>query len=431
MTDKPVKLHEKLPYLAKHKLWAEIDISALKYNYRVLRDGVNKYLPDTKMMAVVKADAYGHGIEPCATALYEEGCRCFAVSCIDEAIALREVLDGMEDKSSIRDSKIIILGYTLPTQATLLAKYRIATAILDMDYAEKLDRAAKDAGVTVDVHIALDTGMNRVGFTAQGFETGEHTPEEVADGIEKIYSLSSLNITGMFTHFARADEEYGDVMREGSHTLTQYGRYARVLNCLLKRGHKLGLCHVCNSAATVRFPEMVANGRLASFVGEENVCGMDAVRLGIMLYGVRPSEHISNDLRPVMSLKTIVTHIHTLQVGESVSYGGCFKSDTPRRIATLPVGYADGFVRAYSGAEVTVHTKDGDFRAPIIGRICMDQCMIDITDMPDSVKVGDTVTLFGESRGDIEALAARAGTIEYECLCLISARVPRVLVGWE
>lgn len=419
-----VRLHEKLPDLQQHKVWAEIDTSALKYNFRTLQNSVRSYLPGTDMIAVVKADAYGHGIAPCSIALYEEGCRHFAVSCIDEAIALREVLDTLHTDTSA-EATILILGYTIPEQAYLLAKYRIATALLSPEYARELDRSAKAQNVRVDVHIALDTGMNRIGFSACfDSENIRPTIEEIA----KVYQLSGLRVQGLFTHFARADEKQTEVMKKSSHVMTQYSRYLDVVNGLAEIDLRPPVCHVCNSAAAMRFPEAAASGNLSDLVNGRKIDGFDAVRLGIMLYGVRPSEYVPCKLRPVMKLCTVITHINTLHPGESVSYGGTFISDTQRTIATLPIGYADGFVRAFSGADVTVHTSGGDFRVPIVGRICMDQCMIDITNIPCEVKLGDVVTMFGIDPSDLEALSARAGTIEYESLCLISARVARIVI---
>ena len=211
----------------------------------------------------------------------------------------------------------------------------------------------------------------------------------------------------MFTHFSKADEEEDKVFSPDSHTRIQAERFSTVKKLLNNDNIEL-FCHVCNSAAAVRFPEFAFNG----------------VRLGILLYGVMPSHNVSADTSPVMSLHTVISHIHALPTGESVSYGGSFTTESDRLIATLPIGYADGFMRAYSGAEVTVHTDSGDFKAPVIGRICMDQCMIDITNVP--ARVGDKITVFGSDPRELSRLATLANTIEYEVLCLISGRVPRI-----
>ena len=197
--------------------------------------------------------------------------------------------------------------------------------------------------------------------------------------------------------------------------MTQYARFAQVRDALAARGLRPGLCHICNSAAAVRFPAAHPDAL------------PDAVRLGISLYGYGVPLPDGQALLPVMRLCTSVVHLHTLLPGERVGYGGTFTADSPRLLATLPVGYADGWTRALAGASVTVHTAEGDRQAPLVGRICMDQCMVDVTGLP--VRVGDPVTLFGQTPEQLEALAARAGTIPYELLCLITARVPRIQAG--
>jgi alanine racemase len=211
----------------------------------------------------------------------------------------------------------------------------------------------------------------------------------------------------LFTHFARADEDI-DSPLEGSHVRLQADRFICVKKALERAGVKL-FCHVCNSAAAYRFPELA----------------FDGVRLGIMLYGVRSGECFDERLQPVMKLCSTISHVHTLHPGEGVGYGGTFSSNAEKTIATLPIGYADGFSRSYSGCCVTVHTAEGDFKAKVVGRVCMDQCMIDVTDMP--VRVGDGVTVFGHDGEALGALAEADQTIEYECLCRISARVPRII----
>jgi alanine racemase len=271
--------------------------------------------------------------------------------------------------------------------------------------------------------------MNRIGYPA-------HTDAEIAETVEALTALfhgeishaeGGLILDGLFTHFARAAEDYQTEMENpDSLTMTQYARYRRVREGLAAEGITPRVCHICNSAASVRFPAALPEG-----------C-MTAVRLGINLYGygvklpekpetegVTPMNPPANTpIRPVMRLETAVVHIHTLLPGETVGYGGEYAADTPRVIATLPVGYADGWLRAFSGCGVTFHTQQGDFTAPIVGRVCMDQCMADVTDLP--VEVGTPVTLFGGRTEELEALADRAGTIPYELLCLITARVPRV-----
>jgi alanine racemase len=430
---KYIRLHEALPILpdelpgsrAGLRGLAVIDTAALARNYRALLAPVRAVSPHTYPIAVVKADAYGHGIRPVVSTLLGEGCRSFAVACPAEAVALRRLLRELLPNEGDAPH-ILVLGYSAPESAAVLAEYNITTTLLSEEYTLRLLDCARRAGVSVQVHAALDTGMNRIGYPA-------HTDEEIAGTVEALTRLfgggagdreadreaGGLILDGLFTHFARADEDYDDEMcREDSLTLTQYARYRRVLEALAERGIRPRVCHVCNSAAAIRFPHALPEG-----------C-MDAVRLGISLYGYGvdfPQDTgttCSLSVLPVMRLKTLVTHVHILHPGETVGYGGTFTADTVRTLATLPIGYADGWIRDLSGATVTFHTDGGDVTAPIVGRICMDQCMADVTGLP--VTVGTPVTLFGQTAGELEALAKRANTITYELLCLITARIPRV-----
>ena len=423
-----IRLHEAFPTLPGLRARAVIDTSALAENYHTLLAPVQAVSPRTMPIAVVKADAYGHGIRPVVSTLYGEGCRFFAVACLEEAVALRlllrELMAESEPRADDACTDILVLGYTAPQNASILARYEITATLLSEDHARRLETYARDAGVRVKVHAALDTGMNRIGYPA-------HTDGEIADTVEALARLfggeasstseGGLIPDGLFTHFARADEDFDTEMnRPDSVTMTQYARYRRVLEGLCARGVTPRVCHVCNSAAAIRFPHVLPEG-----------C-MDAVRLGISLYGygvdIPQAEGTTSTnfphTRPVMRLETLVTHIHTLHPGEAVGYGGTFESDTPRILATLPIGYADGWIRDFSGATVTFHTENGDVIAPIVGRICMDQCMADVTDLP--ITVGTRVTLFGQTSDELEALAKRANTITYELLCLITARIPRV-----
>ncbi len=417
-----IRLHEAFPLLPGLRARAVIDTDALVQNYRALLAPVQAVSPHTYAIAVVKADAYGHGIRPVVSALLGAGCRSFAVACLEEAVALRRLLrELLTGTASDLDTDILVLGYTDPQNAPILALYHVATALLSEDYARRLLACAQEAGVTVRGHIALDTGMNRIGFPA-------HNDTETAETVAALQSLfrdgtptadGGLILDGLFTHFARADEDYDIEMNTpDSLTMTQYARYARVKKALEAVGIRPRVCHVCNSAAAVRFPRVCPEACL------------DAVRLGINLYGygVNHPETPKNEgvscMKPAMKLETTVTHIHTLLPGETVGYGGAYSADTLRTLATLPIGYADGWLRAFTGAEVMFHTGKGDCTAPIVGRICMDQCMVDITDLP--VEVGTPVTLFGQTPSELEALAERAGTIPYELLCLITARIPRV-----
>ena len=384
-----------LPILPPRRAWAEIDLYALRENYRTLCAAVGCANRKIRPIAVVKADAYGHGAPACVRALMKEGCNFFAVSCIEEAMEVRRAC-GEENVD------VLILGYTDPTLAGALADGNIIQALISERYAEALQREASRAGVRVRAHIALDTGMNRIGFSAQN----KAEIEETVRAIFRVRLCENLQIEGMFTHFARADEEAGV-----ADTDLQADRFRTVRSRLTEGGTRISFCHVCNSAGSL--------GRLED-------C-MDGVRFGIALYGVCPIEKPTVLLRPVMRLCTTVTHVHRVSDGAAVGYGGTWIAKGDRWIATLPIGYADGWLRAYRGATVTVSTESGERAAPIVGRICMDQCMIDVTGT--GAREGDTVTLFGG--GDSQALsvlATRAGTIEYETLCLISSRVPRVYV---
>lgn len=387
------RLYSSLSVSPKNKAEAHIDLSALVFNYKKLCS----YLDGVRAICVVKADAYGHGAPECAKALAEAGCDFFAVSSIEEALAIREIfpIDG-----GVR-ADIIILGYTFPSQAKLLSDNNIIQTISSETYAFELHKYASEAGCVVRTHIALDTGMNRIGFCV-------HNERQINDAVSKIYDLqylSGVRIEGMFTHFADADADFEKRERK---TVRQYERFEKVKSRLEKKGFDTGFCHVCNSAATVKFQGF----------------HLDGVRLGIMLYGALPSEYVECELLPVMTFKTIIAHIHLLSPGEEVSYGGEFSSSVERKIATIPIGYADGFIRDLSGAELFVKTSSGITCAPVVGRICMDQCMIDITET-DAAE-GDEVIIFGEDTSRLHSLAKRARTIEYELLCLVSSRVPRI-----
>ncbi len=389
-------LYDGIPKLGGHKAVAEIDTDALRRNYDRLCD----MSPNARHICVVKADAYGHTCEICVPILLDSGCDFFAVSCIEEAITVRKICNKLS-----KAADILILGYTLTCHAKLLCDNDLIQTVLSVEYAERLDAEAKAKGCCVRAHIALDTGMNRIGLCAADvFECDRAVVDICA-----LSRLSGLRIEGMFTHFAKADEPYDSVvLSPDSYTLKQISMFSYVRDKLSKCGIKL-FSHACNSAATVRFSSL----------------SLDAVRFGILLYGVQPSENFCVDVRPVMSLKTVISHINHLKAGRSVSYNGIYIADTDKIIATLPIGYADGVLRAYSGCEVVVNTKSGDVKARIIGRICMDQCMIDITDA--AARVGDTVTVFGSFPNQLDALSKAAETIEYESLCSISARVPRII----
>ncbi len=396
------------------RAWAVIDRKALEHNYTVLSQGVMEHASCTPI-AVVKADAYGHGAETAVHTLWLAGCRHFAVATLEEALHIHHVL---KEYGFFPVPLILVLGYTPPEAASIAAQHDITLTCISRRHAEALATAAASKKVTLSCHIALDTGMNRIGLPAQ-------EDEEIRSSIQSIayiMSLDGLSVTGMFTHFALADEDYEHAISPEGRTLTQYKRYRAVYDGLVASGHRPAFCHVCNSAAAIRMPPLYPD-----------IC-FDGVRFGISLYGygVSPAPYHDYDLRPVMRLCTRVVHVHTLPPGEIVSYGGRFSANTPRAIATLSIGYADGFRRGFEGGLVTIHTEKGNVTAPLVGRICMDQCMVDVTGLP--VCPGDEVTLFGANapgfpapQMTLEALSHRANTIPYEALCHITARVPRIL----
>ncbi len=377
------RLYASLPNLEDGHSRAVIDLAALRRNFRALRARAG----GAACIGVIKADAYGHGALAVVRALSAEGCRHFAVSCLEEAISVREAAE---------DADILIFGDVPPVHAALLAQKGLTATVFSHEQALALSNEAVRLGVTLRVHIKLDTGMNRLGFLV----CGECEAASLSE-IEDVFAMQGLSVTGIYSHFATADEE------DRCATHRQAECFLSVTRELEEKGYSLGLRHICNSAGVLRYPEYA----------------MDAVRLGIALYGYLPCEAEGMALEPVMRLEAFVSHIHTAPAHARVGYGGTFEADEPRTIATIGIGYADGWLRSYTGASVTVHTEKGDFVAPLVGRICMDQCMLDVTGLP--VKRGDRVTLFGQTRGELEKLAARAGTIPYESLCLISARVPR------
>ena len=375
-----------------YRVWAHIDLDSLIHNYVVSLYYIQAQSPDTPVISVIKADAYGHGIAPCARTLYTCSCRHFAVACAEEGISIRYALADLATERA----EILILGYTAPAHATLLSRYDMTQTLYSLDYARELHAAAKDAGTKINVHVKVDTGMHRIGFPA-------FTPEQAAQTVDDICTLQdtcdAFCVEGLFTHLSDADS--------GNFCYEQWQRFLSVKQELEKRG-------------CMRYPETY----------------LDGVRLGALLFGVAPvippeldrnpgcNLFPAGQLRPVMRLQTRVIHTHTVAAGEPVGYGALYRSDRDRTIATLSAGYADGWLRAYADTSVTVHTKEGDYIAPLVGRICMDLCMIDVTDLP--CKPGDVVTLFGNDVQSLASLAKHAGSIAYEIPCLVTARVPRI-----
>lgn len=367
------------------RTWAEIDLDAVRQNYETVRRQLS---PGCRCMAVVKADSYGHGAVPVATTLAAAGVDWFGVSSLEEALQLRD--HGIANP-------ILIFSYTPPSEAAQLAKHNITQAVISRDYAERLEAAAAEADVTVNVHIKLDTGMSRVGFLCQDIRTAP------LDAIAESCAMPHLNAEGIFTHFATADDSKCDTI-----THRQFSLFTDVLERLKDRGIAFAIRHCCNSAAALRFPEM----------------HLDMVRAGIVLYGAAPSAELKDRTprHPAMVLKTVVSQIKHVPTGTYISYGHTYRTDRPTVLATLPIGYADGLLRAASGSfNVSVNGQ----LAPLVGRVCMDQCMIDVTDIPN-VSEGMTVTVFGADGVSVEDYAAGCDTIPYESLCLVSKRVSRL-----
>ena len=372
------------------RTWAEIDLDAIRHNYREIRRAA---APGAKICCCVKADGYGHGAAFVSRELERLGADWFAVSNLEEAMQLRRA--GIE-------RPILILGYTPPQWAGRLAEYGVAQAVFSGKYARELSECAQREGVSVLVHIKLDTGMGRIGFLYQNFARDAAALDEV----ERVCRLPGLVPQGIFTHFAVSDEG-----EDGArYTMRQYGCFKEAVEALERRGIAFALRHCANSGAVLDYPET----------------HLDMVRPGIILYGLLPSGKVRNrpGLIPAMELKTVISLRKHVEAGTSISYGCEYEAKTPRDIATVPVGYADGYPRALHGrADMMVCGK----RARVVGRICMDQLMLDVTGIPEAQE-GTTVTIFGRDPGGVTAaeVAALDGTIHYEMVCLVGKRVPRI-----
>ena len=367
---------------------AEISLDAVEHNFREMRKNIAE---DTKMIAVVKADAYGHGAVPIAHLIenydYIWG---FAAATAEEALHLRQA--GVA-------KPILILGIVFDEYYPELVRYDIRPAVCEYEEAKKLSDEAVLQGKTVHIHIALDTGMTRIGFA--------DVPESV-EVIKKIAGLPNLEIEGMFTHFARADEY------DRSPAMVQLERYQKFSEWVEEAGVEIPLHHCSNSAGIIRVPE----------------ANLSIVRAGITIYGIYPSSEVEREivkLAPVMELKSHVTYVKDVPAGAAISYGGTYVADKKRRVATIPVGYADGYPRQLSNKGwVLIHGK----KAPILGRVCMDQFMVDVTEIGE-VKKGDEVTLLGRDGEEfisIEEIGDLCGRFSYEFACDISPRVPRVYI---
>lgn len=370
------------------RTWAEIHLDRLAHNYHEIR----KTLPEgCRFMGLMKANAYGHGMVAMAHQLERLGADYLAVACLDEAVELR--------RSGVT-LPILILGYTPAEYAGEVLEYGITQTVYELSQARAFSAAAQGAEGTLSIHLKADTGMSRLGFLCDEDHV-EASVEEMAEAA----ALPGLRVEGLFTHFADADtcEEYSQM---------QLRRFAAVREKLAARGVRPEIVHCTASAATLKY----AQGHL------------DMVRPGIVLYGHHPdpSTEPLMDLQPVMELKSRVASVRSLPKGACISYGRTYTLERDSLVAVVPIGYADGLFRTLSNrTEMVVRGQ----RARQIGRICMDLCMLDVTDIP-GVEAGDVVTVFGDSI-PLEEKSEAAGTIPYELLCAVSPRVPRVYLGGE
>ena len=373
------------------RVWAQIDMDAVLFNMESMRANIRD---DVRMVAVLKTDGYGHGAIPIMKEMeklpYVWG---YAAATFEEAAAMRE---GGATKP------ILLLGYVFPYCYRELARQQIRPACFREDMLEELSKAAQAEGKPIYIHIALDTGMGRIGVRPD---------DEGLSFVKKAVNTPGIVVEGMFTHFAKADEE------ERTPTHTQIALYKEFRERIRREaGFEIPLCHCSNSAGIIEFPE----------------ANMDLVRAGITLYGLWPSSEVSTTvvpLKPVMSLYSHIVYVKAVGPGVSVSYGGTYTTSRDRtRIATIPVGYGDGYPRSLSNKGYVLICGR---RAPILGRVCMDQMMVDITDIPEA-KEGSLCTLLGTDGGatiTMEELGDLSGRFNYELACDINARVPRIVCG--
>jgi alanine racemase len=366
-----------------HLTWAEVDLDAIAHNARELKEHAG---PETELMAVVKANAYGHGAVPVAKTALENGASCLAVN---------RTLEGVELRQAGLTAPILILGYSLPSEAETIVRWDLTPTVTTVEGALALSAMSDRQGKVTLIHVKVDTGMGRFGLL----------PDEVVPFVRRIAELPGLKLEGLFTHFAVAD------LADKTYTCRQFGLYMQVVRQLEDAGFTIPLKHVANSATNLDLPEM----------------HLDMVRCGIALYGLRPSDEVEPaiPLKPAMALKSRVARVRTLPPGSSISYGCTYTTTRPTPVALVPVGYGDGYHRILSNkGSVLIGGK----RAPIVGRVCMDQFVVDVTGI-DGVRQDDEVVVFGRQGGEeisAEEVAALADTINYEVVTSILPRVTRV-----
>lgn len=364
--------------------YAEINLDNLRHNFREVR----RVVGNKKIFGVIKADAYGHGAIEAARVLNEEGVDYFSVAIITEAMELRR--HGFSEP-------ILVLGYTPDTFADQIVENNITQTVFNYECARAISTEAVKRGKIAKVHVKIDTGMGRVGYTDD---------DDIVDEIKKISDLPGIYVEGIFSHFSTADE------KDKEYSYIQLEKFKNIIKSLESEGINIEIKHIANSGAIIDIKEAY----------------FDAVRPGIILYGYYPSSEVNKsvlDLKPVMTLKSNIVYIKNVEKGTPISYGRKFIADKNMKIATIPIGYADGFTRLlFNKTSVIVNGK----LCPIVGKICMDQCMIDVSNCTD-VNTHDEVIIMGKTADiDIsaEVIANKLDTISYEVLCMVSKRVPRV-----
>lgn len=391
-----------LPLSQAPRAWVEVDADAIRHNYRTVAAEIAKKRENCRIIAVIKGDAYGHGITECTRIFLSEGCRAFALANVEEALCTKKVCDSLGQTADI-----LILGATEPALICEVGRHDLIQTIPSFDYAKRLSRAATEAGVTVRAHIKLDTGMNRLGFGTFNEEQKIVTMAQVA----QISKMPGIVIDGIFSHFASADEVSEHAKKR---TSLQSIRFFDTLDRIRIEGVDPRVVHLCNSPGAFTRPSK----DLA-----------DAVRIGISLFGFGPAPGIDLGLRPTFKLCAKIARVSRLTPGEELGYGGIYKVEKEINSATVGIGYADGVFRHAAGHKVSIYSPEGEYRgdAKIIGRVCMDMCMLDLgkTDAAE----GDTVVFYGDDKITCLDFALHCNTIVHECLSLVSGRVPRVVVN--
>lgn len=367
------------------RTWAEVDLDAIAHNMREIRKITN---PDSQIMAVVKADAYGHGFMEVTKTLLENGADRLAIAVLQE---------GKQLRSRGVTVPILLLGAAMENDIEDIINFEITPNVFSYDFAKAISYEAEKKEKVTKIHIKLDTGMSRIGYVVSEENSA------IIDEIVKISKLPYIEIEGIFSHFSTSDEY------DESYTRLQFNRFMNVVNALEDRGVHIPIKHICNSAGIMMYPEM----------------HLDMVRPGVILYGLYPSDEVDKsrlDLIPAMTLKSKITYVKEVEAGRGVSYGKVYITDKPTKIATVPIGYADGYLRKIAeNGEMIVN----GVKVPIIGRICMDQCMIDVTDV-HNIERGDEVIIFGREGITMDDVASWLDTINYEVSCVIGKRIPRI-----